>query len=66
MTEKLYLIISGVIFALIGLFHLLRIMFQWPAIVGAWTVPFTISLMAIIVAAVLTFWAFRLYRTVAS
>ena len=66
MTEKLYLIISGVIFALIGLFHLLRIMFQWPAIVGAWTVPFTISLMAIIVTAVLTFWAFRLFRTVAS
>ena len=65
MTEKLYLIISGVIFALIGLFHLLRIMFQWPAIVGAWTVPFTISVIAIIVAAVLTFWAFRLSRTVA-
>ncbi len=66
MTEKLYLIISGVIFALIGLFHLLRIMFQWPAVVGAWTVPFTISLMVIMVAAVLTFWAFRLSRTVAS
>ena len=66
MTEKLYLIISGVIFALIGLLHLLRIMFQWPAIVGAWTVPFTISVLAIVVAAVLTFWAFRLSRTVAS
>ena len=66
MTEKLYLIISGVIFALIGLLHLLRIMFQWPAMVGAWTVPFTISLMVIMVAAVLTFWAFRLSRTVTS
>ncbi len=66
MTEKLYLIISGVIFALIGLFHLLRIIFQWPAIVGAWTIPFIISPIAIVVAAVLTFWAFRLSRTVAS
>ncbi len=66
MTEKLYLIISGIIFALIGLFHLLRIMFQWPAMVGTWAVPFTISLMAIMVAAFLTFWAFRLSRTVTS
>ncbi len=65
MTEKLYLIISGVIFALIGLFHLLRIMFQWPAIIGAWTMPFTISFMVIMVASVLTFWAFRLSKTVA-
>ncbi len=66
MTEKLYLLISGVIFALIGLFHLLRIMFQWQAMVGAWTIPFIISPIAIVVAAVLTFWAFRLSRTVAS
>ncbi len=65
MTEKLYLIISGVIFALIGLFHLLRIIFQWPAMVGAWTIPLAISVGAIMVAAILTFWAFRLSRTVA-
>ncbi|MDJ0599065.1 MAG: hypothetical protein QNJ37_09545 [Crocosphaera sp.] len=65
MTEKLYLMISGVIFALIGLFHLLRIIFQWPAMVGAWTVPFVISLGAIMVAGILTVWAFRLSRTVA-
>ena len=65
MTEKLYLIISSVIFALIGLLHLLRIMFQWPIMVGTWTIPFTISLIAIMVAAVLIFWAFRLSRAVA-
>ncbi|MDJ0729559.1 MAG: hypothetical protein QNJ33_06150 [Crocosphaera sp.] len=64
MTEKLYLIISGVIFALVGLLHLLRIMFQWPAMVGVWTVPFTISVIVIMVATVLAFSAFRLFRTV--
>ncbi len=64
MTEKLYLIISSVIFALIGLLHLLRIIFQWPAIVGAWTVPFVLSVGAIIIAGILTVWAFRLSRTV--
>ena len=66
MTEKLYLIISGVIFALIALFHLMRIMFHWSAMVGAWTIPFSISLIAIMVAAILTIWAFRLSRTATS
>ncbi|MDJ0660717.1 MAG: hypothetical protein QNJ42_14700 [Crocosphaera sp.] len=64
MTEKLYLIISGVIFALIGLLHLLRIVFQLPAMVGIWTVPFAMSVLAIIVAIGLAFSAFRLYRLV--
>lgn len=64
MNEKRYLLISGVIFSLIGLLHLLRILFQWQAMVGVWTVPFVISVLAVIVAALLTFWAFRLSRTV--
>ncbi|WP_009543194.1 hypothetical protein [Crocosphaera subtropica] len=63
MTEKLYLMISGVIFALIGSLHLLRIIFQWPAMVGAWTVPFVLSVAAVILAGILTVWAFRLSRT---
>ncbi len=65
MTEKLYLIISGAIFAIIGVLHLLRILFQWPAIVGIWSVPLFVSVLAVIVAVILTFWAFRLSRTVA-
>ncbi len=65
MTEKLYLIISGVIFAIIGLLHLLRILFQWPAIVGVWSVPLVVSILAVIAGGILTFWAFRLSRTVA-
>ena len=63
MIDKLYLTISGVIFALIGLFHLLRIMFQWPAMVGTFAVPIPISLMVIVLAGGLAFWAFRLSRT---
>lgn len=65
MTERLYLIISGVIFALVGFLHLLRIVFQWPAMIGIWTVPFALSVIAILVATILAFFAFRLYRTVA-
>ncbi len=65
MSEKLYLTISGVIFAIIALLHLLRILFQWPAMVGVWSVPLVISVMAVIIAGILTFWAFRLSRTLA-
>ena len=65
MSEKLYLTISGVIFAIIALLHLLRILFQGPAMVGVWSVPLVISVMAVIIAGILTFWAFRLSRTLA-
>ncbi len=64
MTERLYLIISGVIFALVGFLHLLRIVFHLPAMIGMWTVPFAISVIAILVATILAFFAFRLYKTV--
>ncbi|MEA5510976.1 hypothetical protein VB715_14475 [Crocosphaera sp. UHCC 0190] len=66
MNEKWYLMLSGVIFALIGLFHLIRILFHWPAIVGTSSIPFAISFIVIVVAGVLAFWAFRLSRTVIS
>lgn len=66
MTQKRYIILSGVIFALIGLLHLLRIIFHWPAIIGTSTVPFTLSLIVIVIAAALAIWAFNLSRTAVS
>ncbi|WP_013325042.1 hypothetical protein [Gloeothece verrucosa] len=66
MTQKSYLIVSGLIFALIGLLHLIRIIYHWPAIVGVWTVPLSMSFIAIIITAVLAVWAFRLTTTVSS
>ncbi|ACK68299.1 hypothetical protein PCC8801_4377 [Rippkaea orientalis PCC 8801] len=64
MTEKFYLGISGLIFAVIGVLHLLRIIFGWSAKVGVIVAPLWVSLIVLIIAAFLSFWAFRLYRTV--
>ncbi|HAC62563.1 MAG TPA: hypothetical protein DCF68_03260 [Cyanothece sp. UBA12306] len=64
MNNKFYLIISGSIFSLIGVFHLLRIIFGWSAKVGVIVAPLWLSLIIFIMAAILSFWAFRLYRTV--
>ncbi len=43
MLLKLYLIISGAIFFLVGVFHLLRLVYHWPIIVGTTMVPDALS-----------------------
>lgn len=40
---KLYLIASGMVFFLVGIFHLFRLIYQWPVTVGSFTVPFLLS-----------------------
>ena len=43
MSQKLYLIISGAIFFLVGTFHLLRLVYHWPIVVGTRMVPYSLS-----------------------
>ena len=43
MLLKLYLIISGAIFFLVGIFHCLRLVYNWPIIVGTTVVPHALS-----------------------
>ena len=57
---RAYLQISGVIFGIIGVLHVVRLLFDWPAEVSGWAVPLWISWMAILAAATLSFWAFHL------
>jgi hypothetical protein len=40
---KLYLALSGVVFLLVGVFHLLRLISQWPVTVGSFAVPMLLS-----------------------
>lgn len=60
MTGKLYFIFSGVLFGLIALAHLLRLVYQTPAQLGSWTVPFWLSWLALIVPGFLCVWGLRL------
>jgi hypothetical protein len=59
---RLYLIISGGVFLLVGIFHLLRLVFQWQIIVGSTTIPFLLSYAGLpeaIIASILAFWLLR-------
>ncbi len=59
---KLYLLISGVVFLLVGIFHLFRLIYQWPIIVGSTTIPFLLSYAGLpeaIIASILAFWLLR-------
>jgi hypothetical protein len=57
---KRYLQISGAIFGIVALVHVLRLVFGWPAEVAGWNVPLWVSWAAIAVAGALCVWAFRL------
>jgi hypothetical protein len=39
MDRKTYLVVAGIIFTLVALFHLVRIYMEWPVIIGDWSVP---------------------------
>jgi hypothetical protein len=49
MNQKTFTIIAGAIFGVVALFHVLRILFGWPAVVGGWTVPMWLSWIGLIV-----------------
>lgn len=57
-----YLAISGTLFGLIALGHLLRLLLHWPAEINGHIVPAWISAVGLIVAASLGLWAVRLMR----
>lgn len=57
MCLKLYLIISGAIFFLVGVFHLLRLMYHWPIVVGTSMVPYALSYVGFPVSTGYSVWA---------
>ncbi len=57
MSEKLYLIISGVVFLLVGIFHLLRLVYHWPIVVGTRVIPHSLSYVGFPVSIGYSVWA---------
>lgn len=51
MKQKTVAVVSGVLFGLIALLHLLRLVFQWNAQIAGWEVPTWISVPALLVGA---------------
>ncbi len=56
MKTKTYLLISAVIFSVVCLGHLLRIVFNWPLVIGTLDVPMAVSWMGMIITAGLVVW----------
>jgi hypothetical protein len=59
MNRKTYCLVAGTIFTLVALFHLIRIFEDWPVIIGDWSVPKSLSWVALVVAGVLALLGFR-------
>ena len=50
MDAKAFSLVAGGIFALVALFHLVRIFMEWTVIIGDWPIPMWVSWIALVVA----------------
>lgn len=62
MTPRTFFLVSGLIFSLVALLHLLRLLLGWDAVIGGWAVPRWSSVIALPVAGFLAYQAFRLRK----
>lgn len=60
MTVRTYAIVSSVIFLLVALLQLLRLAMHWDVVIDGWHLPLWASVVAVLVAGVLSFAGFRL------
>jgi hypothetical protein len=62
MSTKTYALVTSVLFALIGLIHLLRVIFQWPMVIGTLDAPIWVSVVAAVVLGLLSYAGCRVAR----
>lgn len=62
MAAKEYCVVSGGLFSVVALAHLLRIVFGIPVQIDGYAVPMLVSWFGLIVPAGLALWALRLAR----
>jgi hypothetical protein len=60
MNRKTFCTVAGAIFALVAVFHLIRIFADWPLIIRDWSLPNSVSWVALVVAGGLALLGFRL------
>jgi hypothetical protein len=60
MDQKTFVLIAGVIFAIVALVHLLRILLGWPIVIDNWTVPMWLSWIALVIAGGLSYFGLSL------
>ena len=62
MKTDTYIKVSVVIFVLVSLGHLLRLTEGWSVLVGTFSLPMWISVLAVLVSAGIAVWGFSLLR----
>jgi len=55
MALRTVLVVHVLLFSLIGLLHLLRILFQWNIVFGTWFVPYWLNVLALLLAFLLLY-----------
>ena len=60
MNRRVYLVISGIIFGVVAVLHLLRVVNSWAFQLGPWWIPMWASWFGMLVPALLCLWAFWL------
>lgn len=56
-SQHAFLIVSGIIFGLVALFHALRLALRWQVRINQREIPMWVSVGGLVVAAGLCFWA---------
>jgi hypothetical protein len=59
MGQRTFFAVVGIIFAGVALAHAVRIYMEWPVVIGDWSVPKSVSWVALVVAGGLALFAFR-------
>ena len=62
MNNKSYLSVSGLIFLIIAVLHVLRIVYGWEAVIGGWMLPMWLSWASLVIAGYLSWSAYRLMK----
>jgi hypothetical protein len=62
MNQRAFNLTAGLIFLVIAILHVLRIVFDWSAIIGGWDVPEWVSWVAFLVTGFLAYEGFRFCR----
>ena len=60
MNKRTYFLISGLVFAIVAIVHLLRVINQFQVVIGTWVTPMAASWIGLIVAGILSYCGFTL------
>lgn len=62
MSHKSFFQVTGAIFGVIAVLHLARLVWEWQAEIGGWSVPMWLSVVAVLLAGFFSYQGFKLAK----